>query len=363
MAQPAPQVAQAAPAPPRAARRLAVTLAVLLAAVIGVAFRGSWTAHSDGARAAHFDNWGAFLYPFAPDGLIVLALVGAVVLRHKFWPRAYCLFVVVLFTGTSYVVNHLHGSGTFLMTGDGDNARLIKPLDGQVVGLIAGQLVGAIAFGSHILMHVFRHLFPAALDAHAEPAAPATLPDTPPTVTVEPTAAPALAQPPAQVAVAAVPAALAQAVPPPAEPVPPLAQDEPPAAHDEPRPELSPEERAAREYAASLDRREPTSERALADVFGVGRRRAAEIVVEVVSDRYQNYLAAGGQPLTDEDLASQFRLSVARASEVLARTRQDEPEAEPPRATVDIPEEPDAPRRVVQLRPQYAANAHAAGGT
>ncbi|MFD0469956.1 hypothetical protein ACFQ0B_17680 [Nonomuraea thailandensis] len=174
-------------APPRAARRLAVTLAVLLAGVIGVAFRGSWTAHSDGARAAHFDSWGAFLYPFAPDGLIVLALVGAVVLRHKFWPRAYCLFVVVLFTCTSYVVNHLHGAGTFLMTGEGVNARLIKPLDGAVVGLIAGQLVGSIAFGSHILMHVFRHLFPAALDAHAEPAAPATPPVTPPAMTVEST--------------------------------------------------------------------------------------------------------------------------------------------------------------------------------
>ncbi|GAA4924695.1 hypothetical protein GCM10023334_029570 [Nonomuraea thailandensis] len=366
VAQPAPRVAQPIPpvahaAPPRAARRLAVTLAVLLAGVIGVAFRGSWTAHSDGARAAHFDSWGAFLYPFAPDGLIVLALVGAVVLRHKFWPRAYCLFVVVLFTCTSYVVNHLHGAGTFLMTGEGVNARLIKPLDGAVVGLIAGQLVGSIAFGSHILMHVFRHLFPAALDAHAEPAAPATPPVTPPAMTVESTPAPA--QPPAQIAAVAVPAALAQAVPPPAEPVPPLAQDEPPVAHDEPRPELSPEERAAREYAASLDRREPTSERALADVFGVGRRRAAEIVVEVVADRYQSYLTAGGQPLTDEDLASQFRLSVARAGEVLARTRQEEPKAEPTRTTAADPEEPDAPRRVVQLRPQYTSHAHAAGGT
>ncbi len=150
------------------ARRVAVILALLLAAVIAVAFRGSWTSQSDAARAAHFDPWGAFLYPFAPDGLIVLALVGAVVLRHKFGPRLYCLAVVVLFTITSYVVNHLHGMGTFVMVGEGADAVLAKPLDGEVVGLIAGQLVGSIAFGSHILMHVFRHMFPEALDGVAQ---------------------------------------------------------------------------------------------------------------------------------------------------------------------------------------------------
>jgi len=148
------------------ARRIAFVLAGLLAVVIGVAFRGSWTAHSDGAKAAHFDDWGAWLYPFAPDGLIVLALVGAVVLRHQRGPRIYCLGVVALFTVTSYVVNHLHGLGKFEMVGESDVLK--TALDPWVVGLIALQLVGAIAFGSHILMHVFRHLFPEALDIHSE---------------------------------------------------------------------------------------------------------------------------------------------------------------------------------------------------
>lgn len=166
------------------ARRTALVLAILLAAVIAVAFRGSWTSQSDAARAAHFDSAGAFLYPFAPDGLIVLALVGAVVLRHKFGPRLYCLVVVVLFTITSYVINHLHGMGTFIMVGEGESAALAEPLDGWVVGLIAGQLVGSIAFGSHILMHVFRHLFPEALDGTVRAIAtaagpPAAVPDTP----------------------------------------------------------------------------------------------------------------------------------------------------------------------------------------
>lgn len=161
----------------KAARRIAVVLALLLGAVITVAFRGSWTSQSDAARATHFDAWGAWLYPFAPDGLIVLALVGAVVLRHKRWPRFYCLAVVALFTITSYVVNHLHGMGTFLMNPDG---TLIAALDGRIVGLVAVQLVGSIAFGSHILMHVFRHLFPEALDGTTEEdttAEPVTAPD------------------------------------------------------------------------------------------------------------------------------------------------------------------------------------------
>lgn len=169
------------------ARRTAVVLAILLAAVITVAFRGSWTSQSDAARAAHFDPIGAFLYPFAPDGLIVLALVGAVVLRHKFGPRLYCLVVVILFTITSYVINHLHGMGTFIMVGDGANAVLAKELDGRVVGLIAGQLVGSIAFGSHILMHVFRHLFPEALDGAVRTiAAPASAPAVRPDISDRP---------------------------------------------------------------------------------------------------------------------------------------------------------------------------------
>lgn len=152
-----------------ATRRIAFALAGLLTVVIVVAFRGSWTAHSDAAKAAHFDDWGAFLYPFAPDGLIVLALVGAVVLRHKRWPSWYCLGVVTLFTLSSYTINHLHGTGTFLL--DAKSENVLKPLEEHVVGLIAAQLVGAIAFGSHILMHVFRHLFPEALDVHGEPVA------------------------------------------------------------------------------------------------------------------------------------------------------------------------------------------------
>ncbi|TQS29101.1 DUF2637 domain-containing protein [Microbispora sp. KK1-11] len=130
----------------------------LLVALIAVAFRGSWTAHRDAALGAHFDPMGAGLYPFAPDGLIIIALVAAMVLRHSRGARFYCLTVVALFTGTSYVINHLHGLGWFAI--HPGTAELVKPLPWPVVALVALQVIAAIFFGSHILVHVFRHLFP-----------------------------------------------------------------------------------------------------------------------------------------------------------------------------------------------------------
>ncbi|GAA4101023.1 hypothetical protein GCM10022248_86520 [Nonomuraea soli] len=304
-----PAVAQAVPAPDRAARRIAGVLAILLTLVIAVAFRGSWTAHSDAARANHFDTHGAWLYPFAPDGLIVLALISAVVLRHRFWPRVYCLFVVALFTMTSYVVNHLHGRGAFEV--HPGTEVLVTPLAPQVTGLIAFQLVGAIAFGSHILMHVFRHLYPQAL---------------------------ATGEPPVVVDQESVDDRQEDVAPPVAQPEPALAQV-PPA------PPMSAEEKAAREYGASLDRREPISERALSEVFGISRRAAASIVVTVISERYIAYIASGGEALTVEDLVTQFGISQARAGEVLAQ-------AEPAVAH----HEPTAPERQLHLVPLKAVN-------
>ena len=88
-------------------------LGVLLLGIIGVAFRGSWTAHRDAALAAHFDNVGADLYPFAPDGLIVIALIAAMVLRHDRSARAYALSIVGLYTLSSYMINQWHGLGWF----------------------------------------------------------------------------------------------------------------------------------------------------------------------------------------------------------------------------------------------------------
>lgn len=142
-----------------------IALGVVLVGIIAVAFRGSWTAHRDAALAAHFDQTGADLYPFAPDGLIVIALIAAMVLRHDKWTRIYALGVVGLFTFTSFVVNHLHGLGTFAL--DQASGEL-PPLPWPVVALIAGQLIGAIGLGSHLIVCALRYLFPGTHDYQGE---------------------------------------------------------------------------------------------------------------------------------------------------------------------------------------------------
>jgi hypothetical protein len=134
-----------------------VSLGMVLVGIIGVAFRGSWTAHRDAALAAHFDPTGAVLYPFAPDGLIVIALIAAMVLRHDRRARFYALSVVGLFTFTSFVINHLHGLGQFALI----PATGLRPdLPWPTVALIAGQVIGAMFFGSHLIVFALRYLFP-----------------------------------------------------------------------------------------------------------------------------------------------------------------------------------------------------------
>ncbi|MGS2645799.1 DUF2637 domain-containing protein [Streptosporangium sp. G12] len=162
-----------APAPTTPVRRpvpggvvaAVAALSVVLVGIIAVAFRGSWTAHRDAALASHFDATGAALYPFAPDGLILIALIAALVLRHDAKARFYALSVVAVFTLTSFIVNHLHGLGTFAP----NQASGLRPeLDWPVVALIAGQLIGAIFFGSHLIVSSLRYLFPSTHPDQAE---------------------------------------------------------------------------------------------------------------------------------------------------------------------------------------------------
>ncbi|MEV4097005.1 hypothetical protein [Streptosporangium saharense] len=264
-----------------AARRIAIVLALLLAAVVAVAFRGSWTAHSDAAKAAHFDNWGAWLYPFAPDGLIVLALVGAVVLRHKRWPSWYCLGVVTLFTLSSYTINHLHGLGSFILIPG--TSTLVTALPGAVVGLIAGQLVGAIAFGSHILMHVFRHLFPEALDVQTVPAVAAA-------VAAVPVAAPADGRPGS-----------------PAMSDPQTDGDTETEEIEEPaRPEVDGRELARLIYGACLDGGVKLSQTKLGELARISKRQAGYVQVDVEAERAE---------------AAQREAAEQEAAEVIARLR------------------------------------------
>lgn len=147
-------------APPRriTARNTAVVfLALVVIGIIGVAFRGSWGALRDAALAAHLDGTSAALYPFAVDGLLIVAIVSAVLLRHDQWARWYCLGIIAAYTGASWLMNFLHGLGLFgadPVTGQ----RPVPPW--PVVAVIATLVIGSIFLGSHLLVYVGRHLFP-----------------------------------------------------------------------------------------------------------------------------------------------------------------------------------------------------------
>jgi hypothetical protein len=135
---------------------LSVLVSVVLG-IIGVAFRGSWGALRDAALAAHFDRDAASLYPFAVDGLLVVAILAAVLLRHDRGARRYCLGIIAAYTGASWLINFLHGLGRF--SPDPVTHQVPVP-SWYTVLVIASLVIGSIFLGSHLLVFVWRHMFP-----------------------------------------------------------------------------------------------------------------------------------------------------------------------------------------------------------
>jgi hypothetical protein len=140
----------------------AATVAALVLVVVGiivVAFRGSWGSLRDAALAAHFDRSAADLYPFAVDGLLIVAILAAVLLRHDRGARRYCLGIIATYTGASWLINFLHGLGVF----SPDPVTGVRPgPPWYVVLVIASLVIGSIFLGSHLLIFVWRHVFPTA---------------------------------------------------------------------------------------------------------------------------------------------------------------------------------------------------------
>jgi hypothetical protein len=145
------------PIRPSASRWAVVPLVVVVIGIILVAFRGSWGAMRDAALACHFDQSSATLYPFAVDGLLVVAILAAVLLRHDAGASRYTLGIVAGYTGASWLVNFLHGLGWF----SADPVTHLRPgPPWYVVCVIASLVIGSIFLGSHLLVYVWRHLFP-----------------------------------------------------------------------------------------------------------------------------------------------------------------------------------------------------------
>ncbi|MET8297203.1 DUF2637 domain-containing protein [Streptomyces sp. NPDC005180] len=138
--------------------RTAKTLLVLaLVAVVGMAFRVSWNALRDVARAIGADSAAATLYPFVVDGLMALALVAALVLTDE--ARRFALRVLAAYTIASLVLNYVHGLLPELHAASADWSRLAQwdPANWALVLLATSLPVGSIYFGSDLVAKVLHH--------------------------------------------------------------------------------------------------------------------------------------------------------------------------------------------------------------
>lgn len=139
-------------------RKGRAALVLALVAVVGMAFRVSWNALRDVARAIGADSTAALLYPFVVDGLMALALVATLVLTDRADKR-FALRVLAAYTLASLVLNYVHGLVPELHGGSVDWGRLADwdPANWALVLLATSLPVGSIYFGSDLVAKVLHH--------------------------------------------------------------------------------------------------------------------------------------------------------------------------------------------------------------
>ncbi|MFC9733166.1 MULTISPECIES: DUF2637 domain-containing protein [Streptomyces] len=132
-------------------------LVVGLVVVVLMAFRVSWNALSDVARAIGADPTAAVLYPIVVDGLIALALIATLVLTGT--DRTFALTVLAGYTIASLMLNYVHGLIPALHTDSIQWGRLTdsKYVDWALVLLATSLPVGSIYFGSDLVAKVLHH--------------------------------------------------------------------------------------------------------------------------------------------------------------------------------------------------------------
>ncbi|WP_371593069.1 DUF2637 domain-containing protein [Streptomyces virginiae] len=138
-------------------RKAKAALVLALVLVVGMAFRVSWNALRDVARAIGADGTAATLYPFVVDGLMALALVAALVLTDE--ARRFALRVLAAYTLASLVLNYVHGLLPELHAESIDWTRLADwdPANWALVLLATSLPVGSIYFGSDLVAKVLHH--------------------------------------------------------------------------------------------------------------------------------------------------------------------------------------------------------------
>ncbi|MET9516325.1 DUF2637 domain-containing protein [Streptomyces sp. NPDC002994] len=138
-------------------RRGKTLLVLALVAVVGMAFRVSWNALRDVAKAVGADENAATLYPFVVDGLMALALIATLVLVGN--DRRFALRVLGAYTLASLVLNYVHGLVPELHGESVDWGRLADwdPANWALVLLATSLPVGSIYFGSELVAKVLHH--------------------------------------------------------------------------------------------------------------------------------------------------------------------------------------------------------------
>lgn len=138
-------------------RKGRTALVLALVVVVGMAFRVSWNALRDVARAIGADDAAATLYPFVVDGLMALALIATLVLAGR--DRTFALRVLAAYTIASLVLNYVHGLVPELHGRAVDWDRLADwdPANWALVLLATSLPVGSIYFGSDLVAKVLHH--------------------------------------------------------------------------------------------------------------------------------------------------------------------------------------------------------------
>ncbi|MER6313476.1 DUF2637 domain-containing protein [Streptomyces sp. NPDC001581] len=138
-------------------RKAKAALVLALVVVVAMAFRVSWNALRDVAKAIGADGTAATLYPFVVDGLMALALVAALTLTGD--ARRFALRVLAAYTLASLVLNYVHGLLPELHSESVDWTRLADwdPANWALVLLATSLPVGSIYFGSDLVAKVLHH--------------------------------------------------------------------------------------------------------------------------------------------------------------------------------------------------------------
>ncbi|GGZ42519.1 DUF2637 domain-containing protein [Streptomyces rubiginosohelvolus] len=155
-----------------------VFLVAALVVVVCMAFRVSWNALRDVARAIGADETAANFYPFVIDGLMALALIATLVLVGR--NRQFALKVLGGYTVASLVLNYVHG----LVPALHEPVGMVRLADWDgahyaLVFIATSLPVGAIFFGSDLVAKVLHHRPTAEAVRMPDGQEPAPAPHTP----------------------------------------------------------------------------------------------------------------------------------------------------------------------------------------